>query len=161
MRLTSWNYRCSFSLRPTFKSECTATAFKQPYLYLTRHNRQASQEIAMFYLSPSPLLTLTLRLFVILVNSIGRTCIRDRLRHCFRGKVCLQRAIETCFPLVCREQERRHSHGPTEVYPPAHSLVEDVSYRPAAAFGPRDCNRSPPSPCGSSQAVLGRCARSG
>src|SRR4029078_3958277 len=26
--------------------------------------------------------------------------------------------METCFPLVCREQGRRHSHGPIEGYPP-------------------------------------------
>ena len=34
-----------------------------------------------------------------------RHLIRDRLRGWFRGWKCLQRAMETCFPLVCREQK--------------------------------------------------------
>ncbi|HEX3526969.1 MAG TPA: helix-turn-helix domain-containing protein, partial [Thermoanaerobaculia bacterium] len=31
--------------------------------------------------------------------------IRDRLRRPFRVEAGLQKAMETCFPLVCREQE--------------------------------------------------------
>src|SRR5947199_5839015 len=57
--------------------------------------------------------------------------------------------METCFPLVCREQERRHPHGPIEVYPPAYSFVEAVPCGAAAANGQRDCGfrrRRPPVP---------------
>src|SRR5947209_4053515 len=67
--------------------------------------------------------------------------------------------MKTCFPLVGREQERRHSHGPTEVYPPAYRPVESVPCGAAAACGPRDRNRSPPPLGGSREAVLGGCAQ--
>src|SRR4051812_45560913 len=72
--------------------------------------------------------------------------IRDRLRPPFYGEKCLQRAMKRCFPLVCREQERRQPHGPTEVYLPAYSLVEDVPRGTAAASGSPDRNGSPPPP---------------
>src|SRR5215203_6386028 len=57
--------------------------------------------------------------------------------------------------------ERRRPHGPTEVYPPAYSLVEGVPFGVSAASGPGNRNHSPAPPSGPGEAVLGRCSGCG